>query len=346
MYFKIKALAETGAKIILHYFDYKSGRGTETIEQYCEEIHAYSRKSFFQAPTFSKPHIVASRINQQLINRLNADGYPILLEGIHCTGIISYLKNQQRKIMVRLHNDEAAYYRQLAKKETAFFKTPYYAIESLLLKRYQYKLSDDIAYAAISEKDATVFRTKYGLKNVFYLPAFVPWDDVESLTGKGNYCLYHGNLSVAENEAAATWLIEKVFAKFPIPLFIAGKNGSSRLAKAVQRHPHIKLVLNPAHNELETLIREAHVHVLPDFNNTGVKLKLLHALFCGRFCITNNQEMTNSNTVGYAQTPQEYMGFLKSFMTQSFTDAHAEERRMLLQRYDNKANANILNARL
>ncbi len=31
--------------------------------------------------------------------------------------------------------------------------------------------------------------------------------------GKGNYILYHGNLSVSENYNAALWLIENVFSK-------------------------------------------------------------------------------------------------------------------------------------
>lgn len=346
MYYKIKALSETGVSITLHYFDYKKERHANGINGYCEHVIAYKRKPFWQTPGFSKPHIVASRINHQLIRRLNADDNPILLEGIHCTGIIPYLKNKSRKIIVRLHNDEAVYYRHLAKAETNFFKSAYYKIESVLLKQYQKSLPADATYVTISEKDENVFKTNYGLKKVFFIPAFVPWQAVASLTGSGTYCLYHGNLSVAENEAAALWLIETVFSKLHIPFMIAGKPISEKVIKAAAPFPHITLNANPAAQELETLIAQAHVHVLPDFNNTGVKLKWLHALFCGRFCITHGSEMAQSNTVAFARTPEDYMRFLKSFMNRAFTEVDVAERQQQMLPYNNKTNAQLLNARL
>lgn len=346
MYYKIKALAESGAKITLHYFDYKKGRNAEGVKEYCKEIYLYKRKSFLQAPTFSKPHIVASRVNQELIARLNTDDDPILLEGIHCTGIIPHLKNRTRKIVVRLHNDEAVYYQHLAKAEMAFFKSSYYAIESFLLKRYQQTLSPDVSYAAISQTDADTFRNNYRLKNVFLIPAFTPWQQVSSLTGSGTYCLYQGNLSVAENEAAALWLIEKVFSLLNVPLVIAGKNIPQRLIKKATSFQNIRFKTNPADDELSGLIQHAHINVLPNFNNTGIKVKLLHALFCGRFCISHCSEIESSNTIAFAKTAQDYMGFIKSFMAATFTDADIAERKKSLRLYNNKENAQTLNERL
>lgn len=345
MFYKIKALHESGVKIILHYFDYKKNRNAKGLEAYCENIFSYKRKSFFQTPTFSKPHIVASRINKDLINRMNNDNAPVLLEGIHCTGLIPYLK-KERKIVVRLHNDEAAYYQSLAKTEHNFFKRSYYKIESRLLQSYQKKLSNEVTYAAISQNDVTVFMQNYGLKNVFLLPPFTPWQHVTSRAGKGTYCLYHGNLGVAENEAAALWLIEHVFAHVKIPFVIAGKNPSQKLKKRTATITHIHLKPDPSESELEELIQQAHINVLPDFNNTGIKLKLLHALFCGRFCITQGSEIEESSTVAFAQTPQAYMGFLKSYMNREFTVANIEERIKTVRQFNNAVNAAALNARL
>jgi hypothetical protein len=346
MHYKIKALANAGVAITLHYFDYKAGRNADDLRQYCTNIFSYSRKTFLRAPTFSKPHIVASRINQPLIERLNADSNPVLLEGVHCTGIIPFLKTRKRNILVRLHNDEATYYRHLAKAEGNFFKSSYYHIESLLLKRHQKNLPSGVSYAALSEKDKAVFKIGYGMENVFVVPPFVPWNEITSMAGNGTFCLYHGNLSVSENEAAALWLVENVFSQTTVPFVIAGNTNSARLEKAAKPFRHINVKSNPATQELEELIRQAHIHVLPDFNNTGIKLKLLHALFCGRFCITNNAELTGCDTVALAQTPQHYMGFLKSFMDQEFTAAHIEERTEALRLYDNKQSAELLTTRL
>jgi hypothetical protein len=345
MYCKIKALAEAGAAITLHYFDYKKERGAGDLESVCYQVFRYERGSFLQRLTFSKPHIIASRVNAQLIDRLNADAHPVLLEGIHCTGIIPHLKNPDRKIVVRLHNDEAVYYNRLAHAEPNFFKRAYYAIESQLLKGYQKKLPKSASYAALSQNDADHFASAYKLPIVF-VPAFVPWQHVTSRTGIGNYCLYHGNLAVAENEAAAVWLIEKVFSNMDLPLVIAGRKPSKRLIKAGAPFQNIRFRPDPTEAELTALIQQAHVHVLPDFNSTGMKLKLLHALFEGRYCITNNTGLQPGKTLAVAQTPEQYMRVLKSWHNQPFTEDAVAERKKLLCHYNNQENAALLTGRL
>lgn len=344
MYYTIQALAEQDINCTLHYFDYKKGRSAGALKQSCSHVLAYERKSFLQALPFSKPHIVTSRINQALIDRLNSDADPIILEGIHCTGILPYLKNKDRKIVVRLHNDEAAYYKHLAKAETNFLKRAYYNLESKHLQHYQASLPVGIGYAALSKSDVSVFKNKYGLNHVFLVPAFVPWQQVTTLPGASLYCLYHGNLSVSENQAAALWLIETVFSNIDVPLVIAGKDIPQHLKKAAASHPHIRLVSNPTDLELAQLIQDAHVHVLPDFNATGIKFKLLHALFCGRFCITNNCEIDSSKTVAFAETPQVYMRFIKSFMQQEFHAAAITEREAILHPFNNDKNVTLLTA--
>ena len=346
MYYKIQALAESSVPVILHYFDYREGRNAEGIKAYCTKAFRYTRKTFIQSAPFSKPHIVTSRTNKQLIDRLNKDNYPILLEGIHCTGIIPYLKNRNRNIVVRLHNDEAIYYQHLAATTPNFFKRVYYTWESKLLKQYQKKLPAEIIYTTLSQPDADVFKKDYCLPKVFVIPAFVPFQKVTSRTGKGTYCLYHGNLSVTENEAAALWLIQNLFSVSHIPLVIAGRRLSPRLKKAAAGLSNITLIADPEEDLLNTLIQQAHIHVLPDFNLTGVKLKLLHALFRGRFCITNSNEIKSSNTVAIAQTPEDYMRVLKSFMERSFTDNDIVERRRTLHLYNNEVNAKKLRALL
>jgi hypothetical protein len=342
MHYKIKALAEAGVKITLHYFDYKSGRNADDLKLDCEAVFAYRRKSLLYTLHFSKPHIVASRINQQLIERLNTDNNPILLEGVHCTGIIPLLKGGKRKIIARLHNDEAVYYKHLAKVECNFFNKLYYIRESLLLKRFQNNIAQDITYIAISKHDAHLFTNRFGFRNVRYVPAFTPWQEVTSLAGNGNYCLYHGNLSVAENEAAALWLIETVFSVLTISLIIAGKNISNKVKSAAAPYQHIHLKTNPDDSEMTQLIREAQVHVLPNFNNTGIKLKVLHALFCGRFCITGSSEIQSSDTVACAHTAQDYIGFLKNFMSREFTEVDRAQRKEQLLIYNNQQNARLL----
>jgi len=287
MLYRIKALYEEGIKIHLHYFSYNERGNPNELNQFCESIHIYQRKKVHRGFSFRLPYIVSSRINSSLIENLNRDNYPILLEGVHCTGILSFLNTENRKIVIRLHNDESEYYRQLASSEKSWVKKLYFLNESRLLKKYQLTLPQTLTYACINNADAIYFNKKYGLKNVFFLPAFTPYEQVKGIEGQGSFCLYHGNLSVPENERAATWLLEKVFSKIKVPFVVAGKNPSKRLETLAHLYMHTCIVANPTDTEINDLVQKAHVNILPSFSNTGIKIKLLHALFEGRHCVVN-----------------------------------------------------------
>jgi hypothetical protein len=288
MMYKIIALHKEGIKIHLHYFDYKKKGNPNELNQYCESIHRYERKTGIKGFSLNAPYIVTSRINEELIKNLNNDNYPVLLEGIHCTGILPLIKRENRRIVVRMHNDEGAYYRQLASSEKSLFRKAYYYYESRMLKKYQQSLPPDLPYACITMADMRSLKDNYGLQKSLFLPAFTPYQEVKGPEGIGNFCLYHGNLSVAENEKAALWLLEKVFSKIKVPFVVAGKNPSKRLTKMAHLFQHTCMVANPSDQELNELVQKAHINILPSFNAAGIKIKLLHALFEGRHCVVND----------------------------------------------------------
>jgi len=287
MFYRIRALSEAGIKIHLHYFSYNQRGNPTELNQYCASIHIYARKTGFKGFSFTLPYIVSSRINEELAGNLNKDDHPILLEGVHCTGILSLIQKQHRKIVVRLHNNEAAYYKHLAGSTRNLLKKIYYHFESSLLARYEKNLPKELHYACITQREERFFRDEYGLKNAFFLPVFTPYHEIRCLEGMGTFCLYHGNLGVAENEKAAIWLLTEVFFKIKVPLVIAGKNPSRRLDKLAHLCQHTCLVANPSDTELNDLVRLAHINILPSFSDTGIKVKLLHALFEGRHCVVN-----------------------------------------------------------
>ncbi|MGZ8544202.1 MAG: glycosyltransferase [Flavisolibacter sp.] len=344
MYYKIKALAASGKKITLHYFNYRSDRGVKGLENDCIAIHAYDRKGL-KSLSPAAPFIVSSRINLQLIERLGADDDPILLEGLHCSGLVAHLKNPSR-VVLRMHNEEAEYYNRLAKNESGFRKRLYYNLESRLVRKYYRKLlAFNLQLACLSRQDMESFRT-YGFNKLNFIPCFLPWQELRVLPGKGDYCLYHGNLKVPENEAAARWLIEEVFAGLEIVLVIAGNGISERLEKLARRCRNIRLIKDPVMEELNALVRDAHIHVLPSMNATGVKLKLLHALFEGRFCISNDAGVKGSaveTLVHLADDAESLRAVIKELYEKEFSEADIKNRQLLLTVYDNKLNADKLN---
>ncbi|MFT3747875.1 MAG: glycosyltransferase [Agriterribacter sp.] len=343
LFYKIKSLKEEGIFIHLHCFEY--GRGEQTIlNQYCESVYYYKRKKGIAAFSLELPYIVSSRNDKTLKQNLEKDNYPVLLEGIHCTYLLYRNSLQNRKVILRAHNIEFEYYRQLAQKEKSFFKQAYYINETRLLREYEPKVAKkaDITLT-VSANDAKVYKALFGVTDAQYMPVFIPWNEVTAIAGTGTYCLYHGNLSVNENQEAALWLIENVFSNIDIPLIIAGKNPSSQIITAVEKYDHITIIANPSEFQMEELIKNAQVNVLPSFSNTGIKLKLLHALFCGRHCIVNSMMVAGSGLEDICEVVENENGFrrqVKLLFTKNFTLENINTRQEMLKSiYNNKQNA-------
>lgn len=344
LFYKLHWLQKAGVRIHLHCFEYGRGQQAE-LNKYCESVHYYPRRTGLAGFSRKLPYIVNSRQHRQLLENLLQDNHPILLEGIHCTWPLNDTRFEGRKMFVRLHNVEYEYYEQLSKTERSPARKLYYAHESKLLRKYEESIAGKALFITVSEKDAATYRDNFNARTV-YLPVFVPWTEVEAVTGQGQFCLYHGNLSVAENERAATWLLQEVFGELKMPFVIAGRNPSRRLEQLIHQSMHACLAANPATEEMQDLIKKAHINVLPAFNTTGVKLKLLNALFAGRHCITNKAAVAGTGLEGccyIADTSAEIKQGLRHLQQQEFTPAMRAERTAILTGiYNNEENCRKL----
>jgi hypothetical protein len=345
---RIMMLKKLGIGIHLHYFSYNERGMPNELNQFCESIHVYERKSIRQSFSSKLPYIIASRINDELIANLQKDNFPILLEGIHCTGILPALDLQKRKVIVRMHNEEAIYYKELARVESSLLKKLYFLRESRLIKKYNDHLPKECVYVCVSNEDIQVYRDEHHLSQVKYLSTFPAWQEVTGEEGVGNLCLYHGNLSVPENEKAAIWLLQNVFMKVRKPFVIAGKKPSKRLQKLAHLFQHTCLVADPGESELNDLIRKAHINVLPCFNKniTGIRLKLLHALFEGRHCVVNEPMVKGTGLDAACHIGTTANGFASIIMQlyhQPFTNEEIVLRKNLLgDTYNNEKNTRQL----
>lgn len=341
LFYKIKSLHDLGINIHLHCFEYGRGK-QEELDKYCSSVTYYERKYFYKSFSFRLPFIVSSRANQSLLNNLLKDDYPVLLEGIHCTYFLYSGQLKNKKVFVRLHNVEYSYYEELSKSTNNIFKKIYCKLESFLLKKYENNIAGKAMFITVSEKDKETYQQKFAAKNIEYLPVFLPFNEVKSEPGSGNFCLYHGNLSVAENEKAAMWLVKNVFNTLDIPFVIAGKNPSKYLLTLAHNNENICIVANPSANEMDELIRMAQVHLLPSFNKTGIKIKLLNALFNGRYIVTNIAAVEESgldSLCEIANSSTEFTKITLQLFHASFTEDDINKRKKILEgNYNNHAN--------
>ncbi len=288
VFYKIKALHELGVEIHLHCFEY--GRTeSDVLLMYCKTVHYYKRKTGLLQQFSFKPYITNTRFSAQLLENLTKINAPILFEGLHCCYYLNHpdLKNDVK--IVRIHNVEWEYYLHLAQLERQWIKKTYFLIESFRLKKYQSIIKYANQIIAISPQDEQKLIAQFPNQPIKYIPAFHPNETIKSQVGAGDYILFHGDLSVKDNEAGAIYLIEEVFknGKIPMPLVIAGLNPSARLIQLAEKIPHVTIKANLSHEDLQNLICKAHINILISFQSAGMKLKLLNALFTGRFCVVN-----------------------------------------------------------
>ncbi len=343
VYYKIKALSELGVKIILHCFEYGRTPAPE-LSTLCHRIHYYKRNVGRRLLFVKNPYIVAGRNSQELSNILLQDTHPILLEGLHTCSVLENSKFRNRQIFVRAHNVEHHYYEGLAKAEKNIFKRYYYLNEAAKLKKFEKILSKATGIIPICKSENEYFKKKY--QNVKMISAFHPLQSVKIKQELSTFACYHGSLNVAENNMAALFLVEKVFNKSKHKLVIAGNYPSKELREAVNASANVKIVSDIDSKAIQSLVESAQVNILPTFQATGLKLKLLMALFVGKHCLVNNPMVENTGLESLceiANTPEEFRTKLDQLMEISFSEQQIAQRKNILEsQFSNKKQAEDL----
>lgn len=343
IYHRCKSIKALGVRVILHCFEYGRGQHKELFEV-ADELYYYSRSKNPLLMLMPTPFIVRSRMNPALLKRLTQDQHPILFEGIHTCGFVGHPKLKGRKILVRAHNIEHHYYEGLAAIEPKFFKRWFFKTEAKKLEKFEnwcFQQVDEIL--DVSHADNAYFQKKYN-KGI-YIPVFNPLNRGSGERGRGNYALLHGNLSVIENIKGIEFVLDKVWQNdIDLKLIIAGKDPSSAFKKYLEQHPvKPQLIENPNDDALNQLIREARINLLPTFQATGLKHKLLNALSNGGFCLATPEMVHGTGfeilcSIGH--NAGEWKQLIKTLEPLEISESHIEARVAKLREiFDNQKNA-------
>lgn len=343
MFYKLKALHKAGIKVILHCYEYGERKPQKVLEECAEKVYYYPRKTGLLAQFSSLPYIVQSRLVPALLANLKQDDYPILAEGLHCVGYFSHPDLSSRHKLLRMHNVEWQYYRDLTLGENSWWKRLYFSLESRKLKAFETTIlpfADDIL--TISEKDHLYFKSKHN-KPVF-IPPFHAHEEITAQTETcGKFALFHGRLDVSDNIEAAEFLIQ-VFAGLDFPLVLAGKNPVDFLQAKSASYKHISLISNPSREEMEDLQHQAQMHVLHTSQTAGMKLKLLDALFRARHIIVNKKMLAGtgiSEGVAIAESIKEWQDKITELKEIPLSQAEKKQRANMIEaKFSNQLQAN------
>ena len=344
IFYKLKSLKQAGAEIILHCYTY-GRQSSKELEDLCAEVHYYERNSGFFYALSRDPYIVTTRDSNIMPKRILDDGFPVLFEGLHSTSRLKEYADAGKKCLVRAHNIEHDYYRALSRSESKLYDKVFLYSEAIKLRRYEKILAEADQILGISMPETKYFMEKYGHSTL--VPAFHRFDEITIKPGLGEYILFHGNLAVAENSDVFLRIASNVLSKIPHQVIVAGKNPSRSFIRKLSGWKNISVVANPLDDEMDELIAYAQVNLLYTAQSTGIKLKLLHALFGGRHCLVNSEMIGGTGLESLcrlAEEPRDMIDQLEELMNLPFTVDEIAERMVALKDYSNRAGAEkILN---
>lgn len=337
VFFRIVALHDAGIKIHLHCFQYGRQKADE-LNQYCETVTYYHRSMSIVNQFTLTPFIVRSRASRQLLHNLVKDDYPILFEGLHCCYYLDHQKLRDRIKIVRCHNIEHNYYLSQAKRLHSITLNGYFKFEAYKLKRFERILHHANYIAAISEADEHYFDHEYG--KTFLMRPCHPSTRISIKPRKGDYLLYHGDLSTQENIESVNFILKEIAAALLFKFIIAGKMPSAELISTADKLGNVEVIPNPTDVELQQLIGNAQINILPTFQATGFKLKLLNALFNGRYCLVSPEMVTGTGldeACEIASNAKEFCQKINRLYGKEFSAAEIEKRKALLEKFTNNA---------
>ncbi len=327
-----------GIRPVLHVFTYGRNK-IVPLKNLASEVYVYER---IRRPfdLFSAlPFIVKTRKHVLLKKRLN-EAETVLFEGIHTTGFVGE-SGGIRKIL-RAHNYETAYYEMLSRSSGWSWKKLYYALERRKLDTYEPVVIRAVdAVLSVSPKEQEIFSAWN--RNSFWLPVFHPFDEVKLTEETEEIILFHGNLSVEENREAVRFLWKEVFRNTAYPFVVAGKNPPDFMQRWNKRYDRFYLIPNPREEKLRKLIARARVNVIWSNAQTGIKLKLIHALFRGKNVVANRNVTSGTGLEPLVEQADDAVALRERvnmiFASRSDLSAIRNKREALLRTfYDNQKN--------
>lgn len=336
VFYKIQSLGKLGVKIHLHCYTYDREKA-DVLDDICDSVNYYTRPLNFRYNLSTLPFIVKTRSNKALTNTLLANNYPILFEGLHTTYPLLSGNFANRITIVRTHNIEHNYYSGLATTERNPIKKTFFALEALKQKHYERILSKATAIAAIAQTDFEHFKNIN--KNTMLVTPFHPFEKVDIKSGKGDYILMHGDLSVPENIKSVLWILQNIAPSIKHQLIVAGKNPHQSIREFSRELPNVKIVENPSDEKMENLVGNAHINLIHSFYPQGFKLKLLYSLYRGRFCLCNSSVVQNTglgNLCNVAEQPENIIKIINSLFDRDFDEDQVILRERFLKDFSNE----------
>ena len=344
VFYKLQALRHAGINIILHYFaDEKHDEAA--LNALCQQVYYYPKTSVLNTGIFSDtPLRMFLRSDKNVLKNLLLDNHPVLFEGLHSSFVAKCPELEGRIMYLRCHNAEAEYAANMVQTEQSFIRRRTFEVEARRTAEFEKNLQHFTGLFVLTENDRDYFANANN--NVQLLPVFHQDAGIEEPENLGNYVLFHGNLSISENEATARWIIDQIAPRFwDFNFIIAGKDPDSKLMHDCDLQ-NVTCIANPSQDKMNDLIRDSQIILLKTAVPSGIKLKLIDSLAKGRHIIADENSVISSgleNLVHLAQSDDEVIRLIRQLMHTKLSPDNILQRSLTFSRIlNNEKNAQWL----
>lgn len=257
------------------------------VKEVADRIYIVKRENRLIDMLSFKPLQAVSR--KELKNISFEGRYDLAILESENTGIVLDNKTfSAANTVIRVHNNEAEYFMQLASSTRSILKKLYYYADALRLRAYSEKMfakAFRLWFISTDEMNAYRSSAQYPEK-ADYLPAPLLQDNVKQDL-KSRTVLFIGSLFMPNNINAIDWYLENVHNRIAAEVegyvfMIVGSTGDAdieQIKKQFSGYRNIDLRTNVP--DLTDIYRQAGVFINPMQYGTGVKLKSVNAIANG-----------------------------------------------------------------
>jgi polysaccharide biosynthesis protein PslH len=326
----------------------------QTVRNHVENLWVVPRQSGVRSMLSFLPFQVRSRIDLQDVH-LDQRYDGVILEA-DC--VAPFLKNpavRQSRLILRIHNEQVGYFRDLAQGSKNWLKKLYFYSESFKFRFFSLPVMrkcDLLWFISDSEREEHGRRNPQDARKSYFLPTHVSPTELRPFVaaGKTLTALFIGTLTISHNSDSVVWYIEKVHPLLSnlrdYSFQIAGRTAGRpipMLKALVRQSNEVFLEEDPV--VLDDLYAKTSVFVNPVIRGAGIKIKVVQALQAGLPVVSTSMGVEgtgfkDSVHVLVADTPEEFAGCVRRLLTDpalaEFLVRNAQD--FLRERYDMKSN--------
>ncbi|WP_314591375.1 glycosyltransferase family 4 protein [Paenibacillus terrigena] len=313
---RIKVLAELGWTIHLVVCGKQMPTPSDmnVVYRYVEDIKLCERRSKLVDLLYLVPMQVQSRNELRYVN-IDEDYDYVLLEGDYVYPILKNPLIKHANAILRVHNDEAVYFKALARSTTNRIHKLYYHMESSKFRILQKKMLKKVdKYLFISNKEFETFQTLYPTTKSLFLPPPVTKETFLESSFESKQVVFIGSLFMPNNREAIQWYLEHIhplMLKEPEYKFIVAGNSRKQGLSWLEGYDMTNVIVHDTPEDLDDIYKQGYLFVNPMQNGAGVKLKTIEAIQNGLPVISTSigcegTGLVDNEHIMVADSPEEF----------------------------------------